>query len=161
MKRADFIFIFFFGFFFSLARQCFFSIMHILLQLCIKVFTAIIFFPTDIHNDDTWYMRKQGNLIAYYYRFSYTNDLSSCIIKQPCYLRHRILHLLLFSFSSSVIKPFSKKNTKVINVDAIILGNKHETFILTNKNCAKWNGQERILFAFRMNHRYFVYDGDF
>lgn len=68
MKRADFIFIFFFGFFFSLARQCFFSIMHILLQLCIKVFTAIIFFPTDIHNDDTWYMRKQGNLIAYYYR---------------------------------------------------------------------------------------------
>lgn len=82
-------------------------------------------------------MRKQGNLIAYYYRFSYTNDLSSCIIKQPCYLRHRILHLLLFSFSLPVIKPFSKKNTKVINVDAIILSNKHETFILTNKNCAK------------------------
>lgn len=120
-----------------LVRQCFFSVMHILLQLCIKVFTAIIFFPTDIHNDDTWYMRKQGNLIAYYYRFSYTNDLSPCIIKQPCYLRHRILHLLLFSFSSPVIKPFSKKNTKVINVDAIILSNKHETFILTNKNCAK------------------------
>lgn len=48
-----------------LVRQC----MHILLQLCIKVFIAIIFFlPTDIHNDDTWYMRKQGNLIAYYYR---------------------------------------------------------------------------------------------
>lgn len=113
MKRADFIFIFFFWIFFSLARQCFFSIMHILLQLCIKVFTAIIFFPTDIHNDDTWYMRKQGNLIAYYYRFSYTNDLSSYIIKQPCYLRHRILHLLLFSFSLPVIiKPFSKKTQK-------------------------------------------------
>lgn len=27
-----------------LVRQCFFSVMHILLQLCIKVFTAIIFF---------------------------------------------------------------------------------------------------------------------
>lgn len=137
MKRVDFILFFFFWIFFLWLDNVFSQLCISYYNCALKYLLRLFFFSTDIHNDDTWYMRKQGNLIAYYYRFSYTNDLSSYIIKQPCYLRHRILHLLLFSFSSSVIKPFSKKNTKVINVDAIILSNKHETFILTNKNCAK------------------------
>lgn len=91
MKRADFF-----------SRQCF---LFFFSQWCIsyynnafKCFTAIIFFSTDMHNDGTWYIRKQGNLMADYHRYSYTNDLSSCIIKQPCYLRHGVVHLGCFYF---------------------------------------------------------------
>lgn len=57
-----------------------------------------------MHNDGTWYIRKQGNLMADYHRYSYTNDLSSCIIKQPCYLRHGIVFIFFAGY-----KPFLKK----------------------------------------------------
>lgn len=62
MKRVDF-----------LKKSFWFD--NVFSQLCISYYNCALkyllrlyFFPTDIHNDDTWYMRKQGNLIAYYYR---------------------------------------------------------------------------------------------